>query len=133
MPQRALLQRLRVGRAVRVHYVRHTAYQTPATINKGNARITRDFAKPIQIRPASTAYTVMFAKVATANAPHELKSGAPGSSTGTKSKGVGHSMSCAKSKAVHIASGTPVYDSNTIDASRNTSGTPSPRAAPKRM
>src|SRR6266853_2326613 len=133
MPQRALLQRLRVGRAVRVHYVRHTAYQTPVTINKGNARIKRDFAKPIQIRPASAAYTVIFANVATANAPHELKSGAPGSSIGTSSKGVGHSMSCTLSNTVHITSRAPAYDSNAVDASRNTSGTPNPRAAPNRM
>ncbi len=109
------------------------AYQTPETINKGNARIKRDFAKPSQIRPASTAYTVMFANVATANAPHELKSGAPGSSTGTSNKGVGHSMSCTLSKTVHITSRASAYDSNAVDASRKTSGTPSPSAAPTKM
>src|SRR6266403_4710901 len=109
------------------------AYQTPATINKGNASRKLDFAKPNQIRPASTAYTVMFANVATANAPHELKSGAPGSSTGTSSKGVGHNMSCTLSKTVHITSRVPAYASNAVDATRNTSGTPRPSAAPTRM
>src|SRR5712672_1819791 len=113
--------------------MRHMTYQIPATINKGNARTKRDFAKPSQIRPASTAYTVVFANVATANAPHELKSGAPGSSIGTSSKGVGHNISCTLSKTVHITSRVPAYDSNAVDASRNTSGTPSPSAAPTKM
>jgi len=69
--------RVGLGRGVRVHYVCHMAYQTLATINKGNARIKRDFAKPSQIRPASTAYTVMLANVAIVNAPHELSVKSP--------------------------------------------------------
>src|SRR5260221_4899396 len=102
------------------------AYQIPATINRGNARTKRDFAKPTQIRPASTAYTAMFANVATANAPHELKSVAPGSSTGTSSKRVAHSMIGTLSKTVHITSRVLAYDSNAAVARRNTIGTPRP-------
>src|SRR5258708_16353349 len=105
------------------------AYQIPATINRGNARTKRDFARPNQIRPASTAYTVTFANVPTANAPHELKSGAPGSSTGTPSKGVGPNMRCTPSNTVHNTPRVPAHHSHAPHAPQHTTLTPRPPSA----